>query len=250
MRIFLAPYNMRVSAAREICTRINAKRIVPIGGRYVPRRGDVVINWGRSTLPDFGVRVINDPASVSVAVDKLLTLAAFEANDIPHAEWTVDPIAARRWLNTGGTVLHRAVVRGRAGSGIAVLSGRVADIGNRGFWSLYEKKRAEYRVHVINGVVVDVQQKRKKRGEKSDPKVRSHLNGWVFCRESVEAPKQVLDASIRALAAVGLDFGALDVGWNEKKQRPCVYEVNSAPGIEGTTIERYADALLAMTREQ
>jgi D-alanine-D-alanine ligase-like ATP-grasp enzyme len=37
-----------------------------------------------------------------------------------------------------------------------------------------------------------------------------------------------------------LDFGAVDVIWNEKQQRAYVLEVNTAPGLEGQTVDDYA----------
>jgi glutathione synthase/RimK-type ligase-like ATP-grasp enzyme len=41
------------------------------------------------------------------------------------------------------------------------------------------------------------------------------------------------------MLASGLDFGAVDVIWNERQQRAYVLEINSAPGLEGTTIDDY-----------
>ena len=38
----------------------------------------------------------------------------------------------------------------------------------------------------------------------------------------------------------GLTFGAIDVIWNEHQQKAFVLEINTAPGIEGTTVEKYA----------
>ena len=93
---------------------------------------------------------------------------------------------------------------------------------------------------------MDVQQKRLRRGtEKNDLtyKVRSYANGWVFCREGIELPQCVTDASLAAVKCLALDFGAVDVGYNRKEDRAAVFEVNTAPGIEGTTLEVYANAL-------
>ncbi len=69
--------------------------------------------------------------------------------------------------------------------------------------------------------------------------VRNHDNGWVFCRQDVHPPDEVINQSIEAVRALGLDFGATDVGWNEYYQKACVFEVNTAPGLEGTTLENY-----------
>ena len=37
----------------------------------------------------------------------------------------------------------------------------------------------------------------------------------------------------------GLDFGAVDVLWNERQQKAYVCEVNTAPGLEGITLDNY-----------
>jgi hypothetical protein len=39
-----------------------------------------------------------------------------------------------------------------------------------------------------------------------------------------------------------LDFGAVDLIWNENQNVVYVLEVNTAPGMEGTTLENYCDA--------
>jgi hypothetical protein len=40
-----------------------------------------------------------------------------------------------------------------------------------------------------------------------------------------------------------LDFGAVDVGWNEHHGEATIYEVNTAPGLEGTTLEKYYEGM-------
>lgn len=81
--------------------------------------------------------------------------------------------------------------------------------------------------------------------------VRNHDGGFIFQRENINPPQGVLEAATQTLEAVGLDFGAVDIGWNERYQAATVYEINTAPGIEGTTATDYANALslLVMERE-
>jgi glutathione synthase/RimK-type ligase-like ATP-grasp enzyme len=111
-------------------------------------------------------------------------------------------------------------------------------------WTKYFKKRQEFRIHVWGNDVLDIQEKRKRRGaEGVDTRVRSHENGWVFCRDGVTCPQAVSLAAVAAVQALGLDFGAVDIGWNEHYQMPAVFEVNTAPGIEGTTAERYVSKI-------
>ena len=48
-------------------------------------------------------------------------------------------------------------------------------------------------------------------------------------------------AATNAIDAIGLDFGAVDVGYDEKTNTCVVYEINTAPGIEGSTVDWYAE---------
>jgi len=67
----------------------------------------------------------------------------------------------------------------------------------------------------------------------------------VFCRDGI-APCTVRNSiSIAAVDALCLDFGAVDIIYNEHEDKYYVLEVNSAPGLEGTTLEKYVEALTA-----
>ena len=112
-------------------------------------------------------------------------------------------------------------------------------------YTKYVKKKSEFRVHVFDNEVIHVQEKRRRAGvEDVDNQIRNHDNGWVFCVQNVEAPADVTDQALRAVRAAGVDFGAVDVIYNQKKNEAYVLEINTAPGLEGTTLEKYADAIL------
>ena len=106
-------------------------------------------------------------------------------------------------------------------------------------------KQQEYRVHVFRELgVIDVQQKRRDTSvpeEERNSYIRNHDAGWVFCRENVQPPQAVLNASVDAVLALGLDFGAVDIGFHNNIG-PCIYEINTAPGLEGQTLVNYAQA--------
>ena len=54
--------------------------------------------------------------------------------------------------------------------------------------------------------------------------------------------KSVKEQALKAIQALGLDFGAVDVGYNTRENKAYVYEVNSAPGLQGTTLTAYTNA--------
>src|SRR3546814_16818410 len=68
---------------------------------------------------------------------------------------------------------------------------------------VYEPKKQEYRVHVLNGKVVDVQRKARVKDfpdDKVNWKIRNHDNGFTYARDEklAEVPKKVLSDSIKA----------------------------------------------------
>ena len=57
-------------------------------------------------------------------------------------------------------------------------------------------------------------------------------------------PTGLRDISRDAVTALGLEFGAVDIIYNDKSKKLFVLEVNTAPGIEGATVTKYKDAIL------
>lgn len=252
MRTVFAPYRPGVSATRELAAKFASFCIRPEGSKFRPRVDDLIVNWGRSNLPDFPVgRVLNHPDAVAVCVDKLKTFHAFTEHEVPTVDWTQSHDVAEQWVRNGDTILARLQLNGRGGAGISVINGasHPEGFGRAPLYTKYHKRKAEFRVHVMDGKVISLQQKKLKDGtEKHDLTfiIRNHANGWIFARNDITVPECVKNAAIAAVRACGLDFGAVDVGWNSSQDRAYVYEVNSAPGIEGTTLEDYANALRAI----
>jgi len=208
---------------------------------------DLIINWGSTERISNGT-YINQPEAVARACNKKASLESFKEAGVPCPVFTYNRRTAEAWLQGDHTVVARTLLRAHSGRGI-----RIIDPANREklpaapLYTQYVKKADEYRVHVFGGQVLDMAQKKKRRAVNNEDvnyQIRSWRNGWVFCREGIEVPQEVLDASVRAVDCLGLDFGAVDVGYNAKRKECCVYEVNTAPGVEGTTIESYTRALL------
>jgi hypothetical protein len=183
---------------------------------------------------------------LSPGTDKLTQLNRFNQNEIEHPEYTSDINVARGWITTdGATVMCRTLLRGSEGRGIVVAS-NVDQLVPCRLYTRYVPKKEEYRVHVFNGSVIDVQQKRKKRGFEDDrnTKIRNVVNGYVFCRDGIVEPTGLRDTAVKATASLGYSVGAVDVAYNVKKEKLVVLEVNANPGMQGTTLERYADAII------
>lgn len=249
--IRILPYSFRVSAAKEIVEALrkegyDALRIYPDRG-YIPKENHLIINWGCSHPPKWApvTKLVNDFISVKKAVNKTLSFYAFALTGVSCPKWTIEENEALSWLEQGKCVLARTLTKGKSGEGIVIMESK-EDFVPAALYTIYKPKKKEFRVHVFNGKVIDVQEKRKKKGSGVGGKVRSHGNGWVFCRKDITIPQEAIEESIKAVAALGLHFGGVDVIFNEKENKCYVLEVNSAPGITGTTVMKYVEAIKEM----
>lgn len=146
----------------------------------------------------------------------------------------------------GKTVFARTLVNSTGGKGIVEFEVG-GNVPAAPLYTEYIPKKAEYRVHVFHGEVIDVQQKKKKRdfdADARDVRVRNLANGYVYTRDGIVPPAGIGELAINAVNAVGYQYGAVDIIYNEKRNQCFVLEVNSRPGLMGTTLDKYADALV------
>jgi glutathione synthase/RimK-type ligase-like ATP-grasp enzyme len=130
---------------------------------------------------------------------------------------------------------------GHSGHGIIVAT-NTFELVDAPLYTAKTKHKNEYRVHVFKGKVIDVQQKKRRIGVDANSLVRNHSNGWVYARADIEPPEKLLLSAVEAVRLLGLDFGAVDIGHRVIDNKVFVFEVNTAPGIEGTTLQRYVNA--------
>jgi glutathione synthase/RimK-type ligase-like ATP-grasp enzyme len=230
--------------ARNLATALNSRRALETGPAYTGH----LINWGNTALPNRfrNATVINDPEDVAVVSNKLTFFRQF-AGEGPRAQlvpwWTTNrEIAARRMNEEGTAMVCRRVLNGSGGAGI-VIAHNTRELVDAPLYVDYVKKKDEYRIHIMNGHVIDMQRKAKREGvDNPNWEVRNLEGGFIYARHNLDVPVAVTQAAERCMEALDLDFGAVDVIWNAKSNRAYVLEVNSAPGLEGTTVERYAQA--------
>lgn len=249
MKLVFYPYKMFSQSAKVLARALSTKR-VKSNGRYVPKRKHIIVNWGSSVTPNWwsyvgsrAVEVLNAPAAVKVAKNKLATLQALRGANILVPHFTTSREEAVNWIEDDEKkVMCRTLLESYGGKGIVVAK-EVEDLVSAPLYTRYVKKSHEFRVHVFKGAVIDYVQKKKKNGvEPTNSYVRNVENGWVFCREDIEVRDDVKALAISAIAALGLDFGAVDI-IRGKDNRNYVLEINTAIGMEGTTVERYREAL-------
>lgn len=220
-------------SARSLARALKGRRISSQGDIHIGTSG-TVINWGDSSCPF--KNAINKPDRVAVATNKLRCFNALATSGV-----SIPRFAARKdCVSWKGTTVVRHKLQGHSGDGIEIVEGK--DFPNAPLYVEYIKKSEEYRVHVIGDQVVLVQRKARRRDvpdERVDWKVRNHSNGFIFQRNEVSCPESVTRSAIDAIRALSLDFGAVDLILG--KTKTYVLEINTAPGMEGSTVNDYRE---------
>ena len=144
------------------------------------------------------------------------------------------------------TIFARTLVNSTSGRGIIEFELSDTTYPRAPLYTEYIPKKSEYRVHVFNGEVIDIQQKKKRRGFTGDrdTRVRNVVNGYVYCRDGIDPPDGIAPLAIAAVNACGYLYGAVDIIYNEKRNQCYVLEVNSRPGLMGTTLDKYVNAII------
>lgn len=147
-------------------------------------------------------------------------------------------------------IVCRTVLNGHSGSGIFIANTR-SELVPAPLYVKYIKKKDEYRVHIgtyndgsgnVEFVTIATQQKKRKlEHENPNWQIRNCDNGFIYARDNVDPPLSVIDCAMDSFRNLHLDFAALDVIWNEKQGKAYVLEANTAPGLEGQTLQDYVD---------
>ncbi len=254
MALKIYPYVIGSESAKKLADLLGILQVKP-DGQYVPKVYDKVIGWGQSRLPNWstkaaqrGVAILNKPAAVNVAANKLTAFQTLRTAGIPTPVWTTDFTMARGWLRAGDIIVERHELRGNSGEGIRIVNLDDSEMPNdlqvAPLYTKFIPKTNEFRVHVFRGEVIDYIEKKRLPSDRRPANFNRYISstsfGWVFSRTDVRDIPGVRDIAIRAVAALGLDFGAVDIVFNDGL--PYVLEVNTAPGLSGTTLVKYANA--------
>jgi len=236
--------------SRNLARAMGIRRLKHEGSRVVPVRTDAIINWGSTSLPARfrSGRVINKPELLERATNKLTFFQLMKDVKLDNGKsitpdfFTSKAEAIKRLRDKGGFIVCRKVLNGSGGKGI-VIAETEDQVVAAPLYTRYIPKQSEYRIHILNGNIID-QQEKGRRLDVANPdwRVRNLENGFIYKREGVRPPASVRDVSLKCMSVIGLDFGAVDVVYNEKNNRAYVLEVNTAPGLEGQTVVNYANA--------
>lgn len=245
MKLYILPYQMNSESAKALAKSLN---ILRVDGSKRFNTTDVIINWGKSNVPAIqgNPKILNKPTAIAIAMNKLNTFNKLKESGLPIVDYTTSIEEASLWQDSGETIFARTNLTGSKGSGIVIAS-KQEPLPLANLYTKYLKAH-EYRVHVVGSRVIDIQKKKRRINTECNDYIKNAGGGWVFCRENVTAPKELYEASINAVRILGLDFGAIDILYRQVDNRVAILEVNTAPGIEGTTVEKYKEALLCAYR--
>jgi len=251
MSIKVYPYKQGSASAKKLAEAVGGKVLKHVGSKYRPKRGDVVVNWGAARLPDFAPATTLN-ADVTTAGCKLASFIALHQAGVRVPPFVTD---GDNRLNPGRKVkdaaadmgfpvVCRTKLRGHSGDGI-VIANNADELVDAPLYTKYIKKKDEYRVHVFGDKAIFVQRKARKLDEENPNwQVRNLAGGFAFVAVEVEeVPDDVIKQAIESIPALGLDFGGVDVMWNEKEGKAYVLEVNCACGLEDRTAEQYRQAI-------
>lgn len=211
-------------------------------GKKQVAKPDFLVRWGNARFPelDGASRVVNKAQAILLAGDKLRAIEQLGRSDVRT------PVASRVCPGSGVILARRR--RGFGGTDIQVCSHDPC-VGAE-WYSTYIPTNREYRLHVVGDKVVRVQRKYLERpDERVSEYVKNHKNGYAFKQPSRRLNSSRLDAAVKAVQSLGLDFGAVDLVVGEDKLE-YVLEVNTAPACSPKTLNAYSTALADLVRER
>lgn len=246
MKLIVLPYKESSKGAARLAGALHLQTVLK-DQRFTANEPTRVLNWGRGDYPAWYKTVggwINNPQSVMNAINKATALRIFADAGVPTVATTTDRAVAERWLREGAVaVFCRQDLEGREGNGIVVARRRDQLVAAK-LYTKYERKRNEYRVHVMNGEVFYYNVKRKKEHMPAGAEelIRSGANGWFLAElDTPPTNRRIGEACVAAVRALGLDFGGVDIGEAEDGSVR-VYEVNTAPELGPNTTAAYLRA--------
>lgn len=252
-KYIIQPYKMGSKSSKVLAEALGCRRIHVDRNTYQGYPNHIVINWGSRKVIQGTTNshlILNDITSINNASNKIRSFELFKQYEVPTLEFTTDPREAQQWLGDS-IVFARTLLTASGGKGIVVQHPNNDEtIVQAPLYTKNFEKTREYRAHVVKGRVILIQQKRLKSSENRDGEPDEYL--WnhdigqrIFVRNNVELTttlkSKIKLISIKAVEALGLDFGAVDIGYKDDGSI-IVFEVNTACGLEGSTIEDYRKA--------
>ncbi len=248
--LYIYPYKSASQTAKRLARALGIRRIRLTNSTYANKQGDTIINWGAQRVPGWtNTTVLNPPPVINELSNKRSFFQAMNSY-LLTPPWGVSRERAIQFIRDGHKVVARNLLNASGGRGIDILrTEQQVNDSNAPLFVKYIKKQEEYRAHIFNGEVIAINRKARVHDHPNPNwEVRNHENGFIYSREGFATPDAVaicIHNSVNALNEITngrLTFGALDIIWNRHDNRAYLLEINTAPGLEGTLVDVYANA--------
>lgn len=209
------------------------------------------MNYGCSTQPTWWEERgqnywwLNPPWVIPNSANKIKCFKLLRSGKVPTVDWTEDRAQAEQWAQDGRRVFARTKIAASKAKGLVVVEPRTRPPAAKLYTAEFQKTY-EYRVHVgtapTGGVeVIDITQKKRRKGKTPNLKVRNLSSGWVFCRNDiVPLNDRAIQICKDAIKACDLDYAGVDL-LVKKNGDAVVCELNTSPAMMGTTLKKYSE---------
>ena len=221
-------------------------------GKYKAKPDDLIVDWGFSKPPVWAIgakktQILNHWDMIYNAVNKEQAFALFSVNDVQIPDFTTSAKQAAAWVSKEIPVVQRQKIAASKGKGASVAHTPSEFNPEAKLYTKLIPKAREFRVHVFNGKVIDRHEKVYKGNDPKEFEIMVTVSEesddkWVWKRSGVIISTAVAVQCLKAVKALGLDFGGVDVV-TDKAGNPYVLEVNTAPWLGTTTVKYYAEAI-------
>lgn len=217
----------------------DVKEIKVRNSLYRPHPSDIIICWGvpKSHYPG----ELNGNAAN--AANKLKAFQMMVHNGL---RWSTSVEEAKTWRLT----YCRTLLSASQGKGIVVAQSPAEVVPAPLYTKGIVEVEGEYRVHVFDGQVIDFAKKMRMNSDRlteegitANPLIRNFENGYIFGRDGVTLNSEVARVAIESVEDLGMQFGAVDLVLSSRSGKAFTLEVNSAPGLMGSTVDKYASAI-------
>lgn len=193
--------------------------------------GAGTINWTGARVPPEEAEALPHPIlNFHSRTDKLAQLVRLELKGVSVPPWDFNGHSAEWYPRTLNHQQGRDFTEPIPAGAIAYYVKRLPLVNE---WRLhfFRTKRGNIKL-LRSGIKLP-------RVRNPHPWVRSHRLGWKISYTGGPPPELVPEAR-KAVAALDLDFAAVDVGWTMTNPA-VVLEVNTCPGLDTGTLLRYVD---------
>lgn len=220
-----------------------------------------LVNFGKtdpSCLPRGRYVLINPPEAAVRAADKRMTKCMFATAGVKTAPWWPDwdpdrfPVVVKHRHGSRGTGVYlmktpeelAAFFRARG----------EAHVKEHFIVEKFRNYRFEYRLHATQTEVFFANRKARRTGVPEDQWWKHTNDNSIWFNEAnpefrkPETWEAIKAEAIKAVSALSLDFGAIDVKVNNSGEF-FIIEVNSAPSLGGVTRDVYLELLPRLARQ-